>query len=118
VPPDDKSVVGNHPGRQCAVAIDPIDTDPNYAMEQELAQNCPVERCANTLTLLNYYDDEYNPDGIFPVITVCDGAPQDQALTPYANTWTPIGNGTPLELALAVDYNGNGVPDEPEPNSR
>ena len=59
---------------------------------------CPHERCAHTLTLDGYYDDEYNPDGIFPVITVCDGSPQNEALSPYANTWTPSGNDYPLEV--------------------
>jgi hypothetical protein len=82
---------------------------------QALANTCPAERCAHTLVLQNYYDAEYNPDGIFPVITMCDGSPQNAALTPYANTWTPSGNGAPLEVGLAVDYNGNGVRDELEP---
>lgn len=115
VPPDDKSVVGDHPGRECAVTIDPIDTDPNVAKEKELAQQCPTERCSHTLVLQNYYDDEYNPKGTWPVITVCDGAPQDQSKSPWANTWSANGNDYPLELALAVDYNGNGVRDENEP---
>jgi hypothetical protein len=115
ISPTDKSVVGDHPGRQCAVWIDPIDSDPNVAEEKEIAQNCPKERCKYTTTLQNYYDDEYNPNGTFPVITVCDGAPQDSSLSPWANTWKPTGNDSPLELALAVDYNGNGVRDEDEP---
>ena len=95
--------------------VDPISGDPNEAKEQELAKDCPIERCKHTLTLHNYYDDEFNPKGTFPVITVCDGSPQDPSLTPYANTWKPTGNDNPLELALAVDYNGNGVRDENEP---
>ena len=49
------------------------------------------------------------------MITVCDGSPQNPELTPYANTWTPDGNGFPLELALAVDYDGDGQRDEMEP---
>jgi hypothetical protein len=115
VRPDDPTVVGDHPGSECAVWVDPIDGDPDYAKQQELDQHCAQERCSHTLTLQNYYDDEYNPDGIFPVITVCDGSPQNQALTPYSNTWTPDGNNYPLEVGLAVDYNGNGVRDELEP---
>src|SRR6202012_407801 len=67
------------------------------------------------LTLHGYFDDEYNPDGIFPVITVCDGSSLVPALSPYANTWHPDGNDYPLEVGLAVDYNGNGVRDELEP---
>ncbi len=115
VPPDDKTVVGDHPGDECAVSVDPISGDPNEAKEKELNQDCPTERCKYHLTLSNYYDDEFNPNGTFPVITVCDGSPQQPQLTPYANTWQPTGNNSPLELALAVDYNGNGVRDENEP---
>lgn len=114
VRPDHKSVVGEHPGDQCAVTVDPLD-GPDKEMQEQLANSCPAERCANTLTLTGYFDDEYNPDGIFPVITVCDGSPQNKDLTPWANTWVPDGNNYPLELALAVDYNANGVRDELEP---
>ncbi|AKT40160.1 hypothetical protein [Chondromyces crocatus] len=113
VPPDHPSVVGD--SGQCGVWVDPLDDHPNKPQQEQLKQRCPAERCAHTLTLQGYYDDEYNPDGTFPVITVCDGSPQNQSLTPFANTWTPDGNGFPLELALAVDYNGNGVRDELEP---
>ncbi len=115
VPPNDPTVVGDHPGDECAVWVDPISGDPNEAKEKELNQNCPVERCSHTLSLSNYYDDEFNPKGTWPVITVCDGSPQDPSLTPYANTWSPTGDNSPLELALAVDYNGNGVRDQNEP---
>ncbi len=114
VPPTDKSVLGDHPGDECKVWIDPIE-GPDHDRQAEIAQNCPKERCANTLTLKKYYDDEYNPDGAFPVITVCDGADQNEALSPYANAWKADGNGYPLEVGLAVDYNGNGVRDELEP---
>jgi hypothetical protein len=114
VSPTDKSVVGDHPGDECKVWVEPLD-GPDHDKQAEIAQNCPTERCKHTLTLQGYFDDEYNPDGTFPVITVCDGAPQDQTLTPYANTWSPNGNGVPLEVGLAVDYNGNGVRDELEP---
>ncbi len=116
VRPDDKSQTGNHPNGECTVWVDPISGHPDEEHQKELAQNCPIERCANTLTLLGYYDDEYNPDGTFPVITVCDGTPADQTLTPWANAWKDAGpNQYPLEVALAVDYNGNGKRDELEP---
>ena len=114
VRPDDPSVVGDHPNRECAVTVDPLD-GPDHDQQQQLDQQCPTERCSHTLTLTGYFDDEYNPDGTFPVITVCDGNEQQKDLTPWANTWHPEGNGYPLELALAVDYNGNGVRDEMEP---
>ncbi|MFT3770896.1 MAG: hypothetical protein QM820_36215 [Minicystis sp.] len=125
VPPDHGSVVGDHPNRECAVWVDPLDcpagsdgtkpdTCPEKQKQQEIHDNCPHERCSHTLTLNNYFDDEYNPDGIFPVITVCDGSPQNKDLTPYSNTWSAGGN-YPLEVGLAVDYNGNGVRDEMKP---
>lgn len=123
VNPKDKSVAGEHKNGECHVWVDPIDPGPNataeqvaeYQKQQQIADTCPKERCANTLSLNKYYDDEYNPDGAFPVITVCDSSPQDQALTPYANTWKAGAAQYPLEVALAVDYNGNGVRDEQEP---
>ena len=114
VRPEDPSQVGDHPNGECKVWVEPLD-GPDKAEQEAIAQSCPVERCSHPLTLTGYYDDEYNPDGAFPVITVCDGAEQNEALTPYANTWHPEGNQYPLELALAVDYNSNGVRDELEP---
>ncbi len=110
----DPSVQGDHTEGECVVWVDPLD-GPNKAEQEAIANSCPAERCANTLTLQNYFDDEYNPDGTFPVITFCDGSPQKEELSPYANTWTPQGNDYPLEVGLAVDYNGNGVRDELEP---
>lgn len=113
--PEDASQIGEHDNGECKVWVDPIEGHPDEEKQKQIAATCPAERCANTKTLSNYFDDEYNPDGTFPVITVCDGSPQKEELTPYANTWSPDGNGFPLELALAVDYNGNGVRDEMEP---
>ena len=114
VRPDDPSVVGDHAGDTCHVWVDPVD-GPDKAKQEEIANNCPKERCAHTLTLQNYFDDEFNPDGTFPVITFCDGSPQREELSPYANTWSQQNNNFPMELVLAVDYNGNGVRDEMEP---
>lgn len=116
VPPDHPSVVGEHDNGECTVWVDPIGGHPDEATQQEIAQNCPLERCANPLTLANYFDDEYNPDGTFPVITVCDGTEATEDESPWANAWKATGqNDYPLEVALAVDYNGNGVRDELEP---
>lgn len=115
VSPTDPSVVGDRSDRECATWVDPLSGDPNEAHQKELEQSCPAQRCANTLTLSNYYDGDFNPLGTFPVITFCDGSEQQEALTPYANTWSATGNNKPMELALAVDYNSNGVRDENEP---
>jgi hypothetical protein len=113
VDPFHPSQVGDHPGEKCSVYVDPYDGAGDEA--DELWQQCPQERCQYVQTLQNYYDDEYNPDGTFPVITFCDGSPQVPERTPYANWWGPEGNRFPMEVALAVDYNGNGVRDELEP---
>jgi hypothetical protein len=113
--PDDPSQVGDHDNGECTIWVDPIEGHPDESEQKQIADSCPAERCAHTKTLTNYFDDEYNPDGTFPVITVCDGSPQNPELTPYSNTWTPEGNGFPLELALAVDYDGDGQRDEMEP---
>jgi hypothetical protein len=115
VDPNGKSVLGEHTHGECKMWVDPIDGDANEAMEQQVADTCPTERCANNQVLQNYFDDEYNPDGTFPVITVCDSAPQVTDSSPWANQWQTGFTGYPLEVALAVDYNGNGVRDELEP---
>lgn len=58
-----------------------------------------------------FYDDEYNPDGRYPVITFCDG----NRTAMHAGQWAG-GQGTqPFWLALAVDRNSNGVRDFGEP---
>ncbi len=115
VRPDDPSVVGDRDDDLCSVWVDPIEGDPGKELQDQLAAECPAQRCANPLTLEGYFDDEYNPDGSFPVITVCDGSEPDEARSPWANTWRPEGNDYPLEVGLAVDVNGNGVRDELEP---
>lgn len=114
VPPDHPSQVGDHPNGECKYWVEPLD-GPDHDKQAEINDNCPKERCAHTLVLQSYFDDEFNPDGTFPVITFCDGSPQNQALTPYSDTWSPDNNQYPFEPALAVDYNGNGVRDELEP---
>ncbi len=115
VDPSHPSQTGGHPNGECSITVDPIDGDPNVAQQKQAWNTCPADRCKYTQTFTNYYDDEFNPDGTFPVITFCDGSPQQQQLTPYANTWVDQGNNYPMEVALAVDYNGNGKRDELEP---
>jgi hypothetical protein len=116
IDPTDKSVVGDPPRPECGVYVEPVDTMPDYDTRKKIENECPGYRCQNTTTLTNYYDYKYNQKGTFPVITVCDGSPQDPSKSPWANTWSPnIPDPKPLELALAVDYNANGVRDEDEP---
>lgn len=59
-----------------------------------------------------FFDDEFNPDGAYPVIAFCDGQEVDGDI----GLWDP--NGTPrmpIEVVLAVDLNDNGLRDAGEP---
>lgn len=59
-----------------------------------------------------FFDDEYNPEGQYAVITFCDGGevPGD------TGRWSPdASQRTPVEVAYAVDVNGNGIRDGGEP---
>ncbi len=65
-----------------------------------------------------YYDDEYNPSGDYPVISFCDGAevPADNGRGRDLGFWDPDGDQrAPIEVALAVDLNDNGIRDPGEP---
>lgn len=77
-----------------------------------------------------FFDDEYNPHGTYDVIPFCDGAerrdfdPDTRGPCTATSTtcqtdtgnWDPMGTQTvPMEVALAVDVNGNGVRDPGEP---
>ncbi len=117
VPVDHPSVVGNRTTKECLAWVDPIAGHPDETRQKQTFDECPAERCdpANRLVLTGYYDDEFNPDGSFPVISVCDGTPQDDTLSPYANTWKEGFERVPLEVGLAVDYDRDGVRDENEP---
>lgn len=63
-----------------------------------------------TIAKTGYFDKRFNPDGKLPVIKVCDGASKPGE----PGKWAPGGQ-KPLEMVVAVDYNGNGVRDEGEP---
>ena len=70
-----------------------------------------AERCASPVTLMNYYDADYNPDGSLPVITFCDGGH-----TPaQTGEWDGERGNFPAEITLAVDVNRNGRRDRGEP---
>lgn len=79
------------------------------------------ERCATAAVLTEFYDDEYNPTGSHPVITFCDGAqrtgvPGDMDGGEDVGNWDPDGaQFIPVEVALAVDLDEDGVRDAGEP---
>ncbi len=89
-----------------------------------------ADRCANPIVIppcdgtapgsctagTGYFDDEYNPDGAYPVITYCDGPEVTVGGQRQIGIWDPTGTqDTPETNGLAVDINGNGVRDPGEP---
>lgn len=70
-----------------------------------------AERCATPVVLQNYFDDEFNRDGMFPVITFCDG----NRTPTHAGEWAGTAGNFPFEVSLAVDRNNNGRRDPGEP---
>lgn len=59
-----------------------------------------------------FFDDEYNPEGQYQVITFCDGAEIDGDI----GRWSPDGGQTwPTEILLAVDIDGDGLRGPGEP---
>jgi hypothetical protein len=116
VDPDHPAQKGDREGDECKIYVKPYAEGAEGEAQQALFDQCPVERCQHTEVLHGFYDAEYNPDGTFDVITFCDGAPQNKDWTPWANIWSDSPNNHfPMEVALAVDYNGNGKRDELEP---
>jgi S-formylglutathione hydrolase FrmB len=87
----------------------------------------PSERCANPIVFAPYnpdaagsgfFDNEYNPEGQYPVITFCDGSEVPTSWGRDIGIWNPdpaAPHGSPVDLFLAVDINGNGRRDQGEP---
>jgi hypothetical protein len=69
------------------------------------------DRCSMPVTLSNYYDREYNPDGSLPVVTFCDGT----HVRGRSGQWDGTRGNFPMEVTLAVDVNRNGRRDAGEP---
>jgi len=62
------------------------------------------------------YDDDFNPDGAYAAITVCDGAEIRVGGERDVGVWDPMGdNNYPMGVAMAFDINDNGVRDPGEP---
>lgn len=56
-----------------------------------------------------FFDDEYNPEGRHPVITFCDGRELRVDGERDVGIWDPEAtHDTPVEVALAVDLDGDG----------
>ncbi len=68
-----------------------------------------------------FFDEEFNPEGRYQMITFCDAAElaADNPRGRDIGTWDPEGaNNFPIEVALAIDINGNGRRDPGEPVPR
>lgn len=81
-------------------------SDPARRDEREMRRQTI---CAEPTVLEGVYDRLYNPEGTFDVITYCDGN------GPTNGEYEPGTANFPMEVALAVDYNGNGRRDYGEP---
>jgi hypothetical protein len=108
---------GLPPGSTCAVAVDPY-AGPNQNAERQIETQCNKSRCDPKRTWIapkGYYDARFNPDGSQQVISICDG--NQSGTSPYDDTWVPPTPDTawPVDVALAVDYNRNGIRDVDEP---
>ncbi len=58
-----------------------------------------------------FFDDEFNPEGTYDVITFCDGGQSGDI-----GQWDPnAGQNDPIEVVLAVDLDGDGIRDRGEP---
>jgi len=83
-----------------------------------------ADRCATPIRIApsdgspgtGLYDDEFNPTGAYPAITVCDSAEIRVDGNRDVGVWDPDGaNNYPLGVAMAFDLNDNGVRDPGEP---
>jgi hypothetical protein len=102
-------------GTDCSFTVEPIGKTPEEGAQQAREAACKAWRCdpKNVWKApTGYYDDEFNPEGKHQVIAFCDG--RQDGVSPYTNTWAPGGD-KPVNFALAVDLNGDGVRDEGEP---
>ena len=135
---------GLPPGTTCQFTLEPLGPDHDaqgdvlaqeqatQKLQQQIAAQCNQSRClpGNAwIAPTGYYDGTYNPDGQQQVISFCDGAQiptqDDNPSNPnatfgYNDTWVAPttgagGNAVPVDFALAVDLNKNGVRDAGEP---
>ncbi|MFT6398122.1 MAG: hypothetical protein ACJAYU_002877 [Bradymonadia bacterium] len=93
---------------------------------------CPPDSDTALTIESGFFDNEYNPDGAFPVIAFCDGRGDRDRDRPFdracdvnfdgepdeANEGLfldPCVQSRPMDITLAVDTNGNGMRDVGEP---
>lgn len=82
--------------------------DPSIPLDWRKTSN--DERCAKPIRLKGVKHDKYNPEGKYDLITFCDGNDERNGIYRADKTAR-----TPVEIAFAVDINGNGKRDYGEP---
>ncbi|CAN5658310.1 hypothetical protein BH09MYX1_BH09MYX1_03470 [soil metagenome] len=112
-------VTGLPPGTDCRFPVEPL-KGPDEQTQDQIKKQCAKSRCDASRALIiptGYFDDEYNPDGQKQVISFCEGGEVGESVSPYSNTWRQptADEAYPMNLALAVDLNKNGIRDENEP---
>ncbi|MFH1530470.1 MAG: hypothetical protein ABIK09_07035 [Pseudomonadota bacterium] len=97
---------------------------PGVPVEWPASDLSGAQRCANPLIIGTpyNYNAEYNPDGEYDLITICDGdgpVPVDEDDPDYfyykGKYYADYTYTSPINVVLAVDYNGNGRRDFHEP---
>ena len=97
---------------------------PGVPVEWAASDESGSTRCANPIIIgkPQNYNAEYNPDGEYDLITICDGdgpVPVDEDHPDYfyykGKYYADHIYTTPVNVVLAVDYNGNGRRDFHEP---
>ncbi|GAB4200959.1 MAG: hypothetical protein OHK0013_12510 [Sandaracinaceae bacterium] len=79
---------------------------PGHCPDASPTDDCTIDADPTT----GWFDDEYNPDGRWDVISFCDGGEID------VGNWNPEASQfTPIEVVYAVDVNHNGRRDPGEP---
>jgi hypothetical protein len=79
-------------------------------VEPEYLDRSRSDQCERPVRLEGFFDDKFNPDGLHPVITYCEGnGPERGVFDPSAPATKPV------EITLAVDLNDNGIRDSGEP---
>ncbi|MBA2539483.1 MAG: hypothetical protein H0V17_07610 [Deltaproteobacteria bacterium] len=82
-------------------------------MSKDAAVRCNPDG-SGSVKLADFFDREFNPEGLDPVITFCDGGDTREGLGLGVFDPTKL-RMDPAELLLAVDLNNNGVRDAGEP---
>ncbi|MEO6572221.1 MAG: hypothetical protein ABIP89_00180, partial [Polyangiaceae bacterium] len=105
-------------GVDCRFVVDPIGRDAASDQQAKIQKQCNMSRCDPKNAFIaptNYFDADFNPDGTQQVVSFCDGG--QNGVSPYVDTFVPAtpDQAFPVDFAMAVDTNKNGLRDLGEP---